>query len=39
LDRLMRRGCAHRFPVIAEIFVLSDDKTTPRSVAPGEIFS
>jgi hypothetical protein len=35
LAKLIRRGCAERPPVIAEIFVLSEDKTTPRIVAPG----
>ena len=28
-------GCAIRFPLIMEIFVLSDNKTTPSVVAPG----
>jgi hypothetical protein len=35
LAKLIRRGCAARPPVIAEIFVLSEDKITPRTVAPG----
>jgi hypothetical protein len=35
LAKLMRRGWASRPPVIAEIFVLSEDKMTPRTVAPG----
>jgi hypothetical protein len=39
LARLMRSGWALLPPVIAEIFVLSDDKTTPKRVAPGASFS
>jgi hypothetical protein len=31
----MRRGWAARPPVMAEILVLSDERTVPRSVAPG----
>ena len=34
LARLSNRGCAILFPVITEMFVLSEDNTTPRSVAP-----
>lgn len=32
--KLMRRGCATRFPVITDMFVLSDDRIVPRRVAP-----
>ena len=35
LARLINTRCAIRFPLIMEIFVLSDDKTTPSVVAPG----
>jgi len=35
LAKLMRSGCALRPPVIAVILVLSEDKITPRRVAPG----
>jgi hypothetical protein len=35
LAKLIRRGWAVRPPVIADIFVLSEDNITPRSVAPG----
>jgi hypothetical protein len=34
LARLIRRGCATLSPVMVDIFVLSDDKMVPRSVAP-----
>ena len=37
--RVMRRGWATRFPVIAEILVLSDERTAPKSVAPSGSFS
>jgi hypothetical protein len=35
----IRRGWAVRFPVIADILVLSEDNIVPRSVAPGGSFS
>lgn len=33
--RLISSGCATRFPVSAEMLVLSDEMIVPRSVAPG----
>lgn len=35
LARLIRSGCAIRFPVIEEILVLSEDSIVPNGVAPG----
>ena len=35
LARLISNGCAIWLLVMADMFVLSDDKTIPRSVAPG----
>ena len=34
LVRLISNGCAIWLPVMVDMFVLSDDKTVPRSVAP-----